>query len=827
MKKLIFLLFLVASIFAAINFTEVKGIANPAAFYCKELGYEYKIVKTEQGEKGICKLPNKKECDEWGFFSGTCGKEYSYCTKQGYDTKTKMDGKNPYSPSYSVCVYAEGKEKGKEVGLVTDLMNFGEILKSSMEIPDRRVVRESVFTAAYSSSFDWRNYNGQDWMTEVRDQGYECGSCWAFATIGVLESKINIESNDPNLDLDLSEQDLVSCSDAGSCSGGYSDFALYYIENIGVVDELCFPYSGTDESCSNRCSDWNDRLMYIHGWDYLPSDSDDIKNYLINEGPLVAYFTMSGYWELFTGIYRCTTVDWDEKGHAGVIVGYDDADGYWIVKNSWGIGWPPIDPDYSGPDTQGYFYLGYDECDVWINSYIDPPFSCACKDWCEIGTNCCEDISCLGGVLCQDYSHQGVCIDGGYHYWHGNYVPGSNYCIGCGYAAGNTGVACLEDDDCPGYFCNKVGDWWDCLITENSFGRGYCNPASINLGPGEVTEDQGKNCASYWIWYDYISDIDTCIQDCRNKYQELYCNLDGTLADGKCKRECDADELCEDLYPYSWSKECSVNNRQWFCDPDCGAIEGTCEDDYPGCEADPECDDQWPGTNDCDSNCNYVPPTTSTIPTSCSGTPNPCSSYSDENSCTDAGCSWIGECKLEPGYKCCGSSSSCVSPSPILLGSSNCNNIGLYHCSGLCCGYANPSTCDSRTGCEWVSNDQCDGTPSPCSSYTSQSSCETAGCSWSGVTTTTPCKRNGQSCTSGAECCSHGCWCGICACGAPCGDYGGCTGGGGGGGGGGQPRMMAWDVQSALKQPIVIIAVLGIIVGIFGVLKFFVRSRMR
>jgi hypothetical protein len=59
-----------------------------------------------------------------------------------------------------------------------------------------------------------------------------------------------------------------------------------------------------------------------------------------------------GYWD--GDIYRCSKDD--GTNHAVVVVGYDDAGGYWIVKNSWGSSW--------GKSGDGYFKVGYGECRI-------------------------------------------------------------------------------------------------------------------------------------------------------------------------------------------------------------------------------------------------------------------------------------------------------------------------------------------------------------------------------------------------------------------------------------------------------------------------------
>jgi C1A family cysteine protease len=57
--------------------------------------------------------------------------------------------------------------------------------------------------AALPAHFDWRD---RDIVPDVRDQG-ACNSCWAFGTVGVMESVLLMNGA---ADSDLSEQFLVS-----------------------------------------------------------------------------------------------------------------------------------------------------------------------------------------------------------------------------------------------------------------------------------------------------------------------------------------------------------------------------------------------------------------------------------------------------------------------------------------------------------------------------------------------------------------------------------------------------------------------------------------
>jgi len=362
------------------------GMANPAATYCKELGYEYRITQTDKGEEGICVFPDGGKCEEWKFLAGKCGRQRSYCAKQGLDLVTKTDGKNPLSREYAECV--NGKQ---EVGAASELMGLSQKATRS-NIPvlgSEPPPEQGPVTGTPPSSFDWRNQDDQNWMTSVKNQG-SCGSCWAFSSVGAVEGAYNVQQGNPDLDLDLSEEYLVSdCYTIGSygnCCGGYHVDALEFVRDAGIPDESCMPYvdqysctcnSGcdsnctystppacSDATCSDRCADWQARAVTIDT--VAPVPSGQIKQYLVDKGPLsVAMGVGSSYGGGFDaqGVYRCTN-DYGAN-HAVVIAGYSDAGGYWIVKNSWGA-W----------NGDGYFKVGYGECaiETWVY-YVDTPAS--------------------------------------------------------------------------------------------------------------------------------------------------------------------------------------------------------------------------------------------------------------------------------------------------------------------------------------------------------------------------------------------------------------------------------------------------------------------
>ena len=184
-------------------------------------------------------------------------------------------------------------------------------------------------------------------MTAVRDQG-TCGSCWAFAAVGALESAIRIRDGRT---VDLSEQYLVSCNqELWGCSGGWTAHSYHQDRKppseslAGAVLEADFPYASKDLACQGpyahpyRIQGWSD----IGSWD--EPDVEAIKQAIYTYGPVQSAVCVGAKFIM----YRGGVFDTDESSscrpvnHAVNLVGWDDTlgeHGVWILRNSWGTGW--------------------------------------------------------------------------------------------------------------------------------------------------------------------------------------------------------------------------------------------------------------------------------------------------------------------------------------------------------------------------------------------------------------------------------------------------------------------------------------------------------
>lgn len=198
-------------------------------------------------------------------------------------------------------------------------------------------------------------YSWHPWLSPVRSQG-KCGSCWAFSAMGTYEANQQIVNN---LGLDVSEQHVVDCAkngnvDAGSCNGGWPKHVFAWLTSGGAVQtELQQPYKGSDQACPGKDGSYDAATWgWVNAWSDRPSVSE-LKAAICKYGPVSASVAVTKAFKSYIG----GVFDEDYPGptnHAIVLVGWDDARGAWLLRNSWGAGW----------GEGGYMWIKYDSNSV-------------------------------------------------------------------------------------------------------------------------------------------------------------------------------------------------------------------------------------------------------------------------------------------------------------------------------------------------------------------------------------------------------------------------------------------------------------------------------
>jgi C1A family cysteine protease len=268
-----------------------------------------------------------------------------------------------------VIVYGRTWQKQDQEKIRVRLETDGA-LPETMDLSDPNMVKEtapSVYqqsqgtggaiddTAALPASYDWRTYGI---VPDVRDQE-TCGGCWAFGTVGVMESALKISGWSLP---DLSEQFLISCNKNGwNCNGGLTAHKYHYNtlgknqSAIGAVLETAKPYTASAGTCNSSYS----HPYILTGWTFLTADEftlgsvAQIKSAIYNHGPVTAGICagdafndyVSGVFSTDETATTCTDpVDGPYTNHQIILVGWNDnngvnVDGYWILRNSWGSSW--------------------------------------------------------------------------------------------------------------------------------------------------------------------------------------------------------------------------------------------------------------------------------------------------------------------------------------------------------------------------------------------------------------------------------------------------------------------------------------------------------
>lgn len=211
--------------------------------------------------------------------------------------------------------------------------------------------------AGAPAAFDARNVGGGNYTTPVKDQG-GCGSCVAFGTAAAMETTAAFTRGQPSFDADLSEAHLFYVhgkADGATCATGWlPSRAFTYCQNVGVTFEDYFPYTSGNSGGGSLHGDWPNRLARVVSYQNLTGNVAAIKQHISTKGAVSACFVVyQDFFSYRSGIYRHLSGG-SAGGHCVCLVGYDDANGCWIAKNSWSTGW----------GDGGYFRIAYGECGI-------------------------------------------------------------------------------------------------------------------------------------------------------------------------------------------------------------------------------------------------------------------------------------------------------------------------------------------------------------------------------------------------------------------------------------------------------------------------------
>lgn len=316
----------------------------------------------------------------------------------------------PLSPEYLEWVKRQEERKNSPVqdmksgeeqyptGHIPSPIDYSHLADNPPRIPES-IVQDNK-ASVLPSKYDLRNVDGKSYVTSVKTQKY--GTCWAFASIGAIESSYlkniggyAVGGDDP---IDLSEMHLAwytfRNADTSKVfmyeknkdktfteildNGGYADYAVALYSRLdGPVLESDLPFVD-DKQPSEPTPESYKRVLklkasYPISYPYLPKEDykslntakNIIKRLVMENGSLYAGYLndIDSYKLHIPKIGASYYFEGTEarNGHAVQIIGWDDnfsrenfktdpgMDGAWLMKNSWS----------SIFGDKGYFWMSY------------------------------------------------------------------------------------------------------------------------------------------------------------------------------------------------------------------------------------------------------------------------------------------------------------------------------------------------------------------------------------------------------------------------------------------------------------------------------------
>lgn len=153
-----------------------------------------------------------------------------------------------------------------------------KLLTGSKNLPlgsEKRTLQAAPMKAA-PSSLDWVKAGR---VHEVDDQSV-CGSCYAFATVGVVEGVLLSK----NISTRVSVQQIIDCNKANEgCDGGEPILSLKYAKVNGLASASQYPYTSKEGKCKSypKIS-----ALQSVGRNNLNGNEIRLKSFVANYGPV-------------------------------------------------------------------------------------------------------------------------------------------------------------------------------------------------------------------------------------------------------------------------------------------------------------------------------------------------------------------------------------------------------------------------------------------------------------------------------------------------------------------------------------------------------------
>ncbi|KRX08071.1 hypothetical protein PPERSA_02203 [Pseudocohnilembus persalinus] len=240
------------------------------------------------------------------------------------------------------------------------------------QVKSNRITKKTTsIKADLPNEVDW---NKKGAVLPTRNQG-SCGSCWAFSTVGGLQSLMYIVKGQNEY---LSVQQVTSCVPAEyldnkveGCGGGLPLYAYQYTAQYGIESEENYPYSNFNGGVADKCKYEKSKVVFQNQGigEVAQKDVEGMKQNLVNQPLSIGIDASSIAFQFYSSGVIAAKNCGTSINHSILLTGYktDAHIPYWIVQNSWGQSW--------GMNGFGYMEMTEGEGTCAINMEVNFPTS--------------------------------------------------------------------------------------------------------------------------------------------------------------------------------------------------------------------------------------------------------------------------------------------------------------------------------------------------------------------------------------------------------------------------------------------------------------------